>query len=83
MEIYPAKIYTARKKKILQGGTLMTRTETTDLNGKLCELLAEQRAEGQIKLNGTSRDRVMEAISNPPQPNERLRKAAQRLRNMA
>ncbi len=60
----------------------MTRTETTDLNGKLCELLAEQRAEGQIKLNGTSRDRVMEAISNPPQPNERLRKAAQRLRNM-
>lgn len=40
MEIYPPKIYTARNKKILQGGTLMTRTETADLEKKLCELLA-------------------------------------------
>ena len=57
----------------------MTQFMVSSASARAAEVIEQHR---RLQLSDESWNRVMEAISNPPEPNERLRQAARRLRNM-
>ncbi|VUS23190.1 DUF1778 domain-containing protein [Klebsiella spallanzanii] len=57
----------------------MTQFMVSSASAHAAEVIEQHR---RLQLSEESWNQVMEAISNPPEPNERLRQAARRLRDM-
>lgn len=71
-------------KSMIEEAAAMTNQTITQFmvssaSERAAEVIEQHR---RLVLNEASWDRVMQAISNPPAPNERLKRAAKRLQNM-
>lgn len=75
---------TDEDKTMIEEAAAMTNQTITQFmvnsaSERAAEVIEQHR---RLVLNETSRNAVMDAIDNPPEPNERLKRAAKRLRNM-
>lgn len=71
-------------KSMIEEAAAMTNQTITQFmvssaSERAAEVIEQHR---RLVLNEASWDRVMQAISNPPAPNERLKRTAKRLQNM-
>ena len=71
-------------KNMIEEAAAMTNQTITQFmvssaSKRAAEVIEQHR---RLVLNEASWDRVIDAISNPPAPNDRLKRAAKRLQNM-
>ena len=67
------------KTMIEEAAAMTNQTITQFMVNSASEVIEQHR---RLVLNEASWNAVMDAIDNPPEPNERLKRAAKRLRNM-
>ena len=66
------------KKMIEEAAAMTNQTITQFLVSSASEVIEQHR---RLVLNEASWNRVMDAIENPPAPNDKLKRAAKRLQN--